>query len=156
MPKRWSSRERLLCAIGRQEPDHVPLWNLWSSPAVPFAHRNQVERAEQVLALGLDDTLRLVPPCAQQNTVLSSANVARGVEVRRFRQMGPSQPYPLLISYIIISGIPPLLDDILDLGIDVLWGVDPLQGDADLRVVKERLGKRICIWGGINSAVTLG
>ncbi len=31
-----SSRERLLCAMRRQEPDHVPLWNLWRNRDIPF------------------------------------------------------------------------------------------------------------------------
>ncbi len=58
-------------------------------------------------------------------------------------------------SYIMTSGIMPLLDDFVEMGVDILWGVDPLQGDADLPVVKEKLGGKVCIWGGMNSCVTL-
>jgi hypothetical protein len=52
-----SSRERMLCAMRGQQPDHVPLWNLWRNLDVPFTYRNQVERAEAVGGLGLDDTM---------------------------------------------------------------------------------------------------
>ena len=58
--------------------------------------------------------------------------------------------------YILTKGVMPLLDDVLDLGIDILWGVDPVQGEADLRGVKGKLGGKVCVWGGMNSAVTLG
>ena len=57
--------------------------------------------------------------------------------------------------YIHTAGTAPLLDDLLDLGIDVLWGVDPVQGDADLKLFKEKLGGRVCLWGGMNSILTL-
>jgi len=48
------------------------------------------------------------------------------------------------------------LEDLLDIGIDVLRGVDPIQGKDDLAVVKETIGGRIAIWGGMNAAITLG
>ncbi|MBI2502474.1 MAG: hypothetical protein HYW07_04470 [Candidatus Latescibacteria bacterium] len=59
-------------------------------------------------------------------------------------------------SYIMTKGIMPLLDDFLDIGIDVLWGPDPVQGEADLPALKAKLGGRMCIWGGMNAILTLG
>jgi hypothetical protein len=59
-------------------------------------------------------------------------------------------------SYIMTKGIMPLLDDFLEIGIDVLWGPDPVQGEADLVALKAKLGGRICIWGGMNAILTLG
>jgi len=53
------------------------------------------------------------------------------------------------------TGIMPLLGILKETGIDVLWGVDPVQGGADLKRVKEELGDKVCLWGGMNSAVTL-
>jgi len=58
-------------------------------------------------------------------------------------------------TYYMSCGIMPLLDDFVEMGIDSFWGVDPVQGDADLRVVKEKLGGKVCIWGGMNSTLTL-
>jgi uroporphyrinogen decarboxylase len=40
--------------------------------------------------------------------------------------------------------------------IDILFGLDPVQGGADLSQVKREIGDRICLWGGVNSAITLG
>jgi uroporphyrinogen decarboxylase len=61
-----------------------------------------------------------------------------------------------VFSYIMTKGIMPLLDDFLEIGMDVLWGADPVQGEADLPLVAEKLRGRMCVWGGMNGAVTLG
>jgi len=59
--------------------------------------------------------------------------------------------------YIITSAFLPLLDDILDSGIDVLIGLDPEEGKGtDLGAVKERFArKRRAVWGGVSGAVTV-
>jgi len=57
--------------------------------------------------------------------------------------------------YVMTSGIMPFLDLFMEMGIDILYGIDPVQGGADLDQVKRTIGDRICIWGGVNSAVTL-
>jgi len=44
----------------------------------------------------------------------------------------------------------------LELGVDSLVGVDPVQGKADLAEAKRRLGGSMCLWGGINGALTVG
>jgi hypothetical protein len=63
-----SSRERMLAAITRQKPDHVPF-----SPFIqqsqwwgePLLWRGQLDRAEKMLALGLDPTINLWFPDPQ-------------------------------------------------------------------------------------------
>jgi uroporphyrinogen-III decarboxylase len=59
--------------------------------------------------------------------------------------------------YIITSAFVPLLDDILDSGVDVLIGLDPEEGKGtDLAVVKETfLSKQRAVWGGVSGAVTV-
>ncbi|MEM2850166.1 MAG: uroporphyrinogen decarboxylase family protein, partial [Candidatus Bathyarchaeia archaeon] len=61
----------------------------------------------------------------------------------------------LKFGYIVTTGIMPILSDIVDCGVDLLLGVDPVQDHVDLKAVKEKLEGRVCIWGGVNSAVTL-
>lgn len=61
-----------------------------------------------------------------------------------------------LHSYIMTKSFAQHYDDFLDLGIDILWGVDPVEGGADLAEVKRQIGDRVCLWGGMNSFVTLG
>jgi uroporphyrinogen-III decarboxylase len=58
--------------------------------------------------------------------------------------------------YICTSGTTPLLDDYLEAGIDVLIGVDPIQGTlTDMPLLREKLGGRMCLWGGVSGAVTV-
>lgn len=58
--------------------------------------------------------------------------------------------------YVMTANITPYLKVLKDLNIDVLYGVDPVQGGADLKQVKREIGDQICLWGGVNSAITLG
>jgi hypothetical protein len=329
-----TSRERLLLAMRGHEPDHVPLWNLWRNRDIPFSYQTQVERAEAVLSLGLDDTLLLQPPLnktehydanrapgvrttvrhvnapddaypwllkewetpagtlrqvvrqtddwphGEDVRLFSDHNISRSKEmpvkgpgdlvslrqllsepttamIREFREeaarlrndarrlgvvleggwtaLGDAALWLLgtellllaqmdqrdfldelleivcaweirrmdllldekvevivhsawyectdfwtpknyrrllkprlkrmvdrahqagaLFSYIITTSWRPLIDDLLELGIDSLLGVDPVQGKADLREAKSRLGGRVCLWGGVNGALTMG
>ncbi|MEW6750007.1 MAG: uroporphyrinogen decarboxylase family protein [Candidatus Latescibacterota bacterium] len=321
-----TSRERLLAAIALQEPDHVPLWCLWSYDRPPFDAPDPRTRIDAVLALGMDDTLWLHAPWGpapqvrisawsepapgtdyrllhkryetpagtvqhvlrssqylsgvEQVGVLGDLNISHSLEflvknrgdlgplrylladpdseqLARFREqaaayrrfaserqvllegayvslgdavawlMGPEnliyafqddpgcveelleviwrwhcrqveilleervdvilhrawyeipdfwglEAYrrflkPLLrrevemvhqagarFSYIMTKGVMPLLDDFLELGMDVLWGPDPVQGQADLPRLREKLGGRMCTWGGMNAVLTLG
>jgi len=43
-----------------------------------------------------------------------------------------------------------------EMGVDIFWGPDPVQGNRDLVRLKQEFGDRICFWGGVNSYVTLG
>ena len=60
-------------------------------------------------------------------------------------------------AYLITSAFLPILDDILDTGVDVLIGIDPLEGKGtELPVVKEKFSaKGRCLWGGVSGAVTV-
>jgi len=57
--------------------------------------------------------------------------------------------------YIMTTGFKPFLNIFKEMGVDILYGVDPVQGNADLKEIKGVIGDQICIWGGVNSAVTL-
>jgi uroporphyrinogen-III decarboxylase len=61
-----------------------------------------------------------------------------------------------LFGYNMTTGALPMLDNILDAGIDVLVGADPLQhGASPLETMRDRLAGRVCIWGGVNGAITV-
>jgi hypothetical protein len=58
------------------------------------------------------------------------------------------------------GAIPPLLDLYIEAGVDVLQGVDPIMGIGiaavtDLKIMKEKLNKKICLWGGVNQVLTV-
>ena len=57
--------------------------------------------------------------------------------------------------YVMTTGITPFLNIFKEMGVDILYGVDPVQGNVDLKEIKETLGDQVCIWGGVNAAVTL-
>ncbi|MBN1400469.1 MAG: hypothetical protein JXA74_06510 [Anaerolineae bacterium] len=59
-------------------------------------------------------------------------------------------------SYICTSGLRPRLDDLVEIGVDILWGVDPVQdATVDLELFKRVAGGRMCLLGGLNGTVTL-
>ncbi len=58
--------------------------------------------------------------------------------------------------YICSSGILPLLDDFTEAGIDVLIGIDPVQGTkTDMAAIRKKTTGRIALWGGVSGAVTV-
>jgi uroporphyrinogen-III decarboxylase len=58
--------------------------------------------------------------------------------------------------YICTSGTRPMLDFYREAGIDVLIGLDPIQGThTDMPLMKTRLGDKACLWGGVCGAVTV-
>ena len=58
--------------------------------------------------------------------------------------------------YIMTSGSMPLLDMFVEAGLDVLIGVDPIQGKGtDLAMMKRKLKGKVCLWGGVNGFVTV-
>lgn len=60
------------------------------------------------------------------------------------------------VGTITTSSIAPLLDLLLQTGIDVLIGIDPLQdARADFALLKEKAKGRLCLWGGVNGCLTV-
>lgn len=58
--------------------------------------------------------------------------------------------------YICSSGTKPMLDLYKEAGIDVLIGIDPIEGTyTDLPLMKEKIGREVCLWGGVSAAVTV-
>jgi uroporphyrinogen-III decarboxylase len=57
--------------------------------------------------------------------------------------------------YIITRSWQPYRDDLLEMGVDCLTGVDPVQDKLELRRVKSHVGGQLCLMGGLNSAVML-
>lgn len=58
--------------------------------------------------------------------------------------------------YILTSGSMPLHEMLIELGVDVLIGPDPIQGKGtDLGRMGEQLRGKMCTWGGVNGFVTV-
>jgi hypothetical protein len=52
--------------------------------------------------------------------------------------------------YVGTSNMMPFLGELIDLGVDVLYGIDPVEGDWDLPAAKATCADRMALWGGIN------
>jgi hypothetical protein len=63
--------------------------------------------------------------------------------------------YNAKFAYTMASGAMPLLGTFKEMGVDLLYGIDPVQGGYDLERAKREIGDRICLWGGVNSHVIL-
>jgi len=59
--------------------------------------------------------------------------------------------------YIMTSAFLPIIDDILDTGIDVLIGIDPEEGKGTtMDIVKKKfLGRKKALWGGVSGPITV-
>lgn len=59
-------------------------------------------------------------------------------------------------AYTLVRGSIPLIDQVLEAGVDALIGVDPVMDPyMDMQVLKEKVSGKICLWGGVNEALTI-
>ena len=112
------------------------------------------QRMRVVLSAGVDLYIRrawyegcdFVTPRFYQNAILP----------RLKAEVELAHEYGAKFGYICSSGTKPMVDLYLEAGIDVLIGVDPIQGThTDMRLLREKLGGQICLWGGASGAVTV-
>jgi len=61
----------------------------------------------------------------------------------------------LHFAYTMTTGIVPMLEMLKEANIDLLYFVDPVQDDVDLKLLKEKLDGKFALAGGINSSITL-
>ncbi len=117
-------------------------------------HRWNVQRMEVVLSAPVDLYIRrawyegcdFVMPDFYRDVILPRLKAEVDLAHERGAKFG----------YICSSGTKPMLDYYLEAGIDVLIGIDPIQGThTDMPLLKEKLGGRICLWGGVSGAVTV-
>jgi uroporphyrinogen-III decarboxylase len=82
-------------------------------------------------------------------------NYRRMLKPRLQKIINLSHSHNVPFRYIITKGWKPLRKDFLEMEIDCVCGVDPVQDNADLEEVKSEFRKKICIMGGVNAAVML-
>jgi len=72
------------------------------------------------------------------------------------REARLAHEYGVRFGYIMTTGLLPLVDSIREAGVDVILGVDPLQrGEKPLEAARDQLGNTVCLWGGVNGAITV-
>jgi len=72
------------------------------------------------------------------------------------REIDLAHEYGAKFGYICSSGTRPMLDMYVESGMDVLLGVDPIQGThTDMPLMKSKLSGKVSLWGGVSAAVTV-
>lgn len=72
------------------------------------------------------------------------------------REIDLAHEYGAKFGYICSSGAKPMLDLYAGSGMDVLLGIDPIQGThTDMPLMKEKLSGKTSLWGGVSAAVTV-
>lgn len=56
--------------------------------------------------------------------------------------------------YIMTLGLMQFADTLKDMDIDVIFGIDPVTEQTSPETIRRRLGHHICLWAGVNEAVT--
>jgi uroporphyrinogen-III decarboxylase len=117
-------------------------------------HRWNLQRMEVILSAGIDLYIRrawyegcdFVVPKYFQREILPRLKTETAFAHERGAKFG----------YICSSGTKPMLDFYHEAGIDVLIGIDPVQGTyTDMPGMKKKIGERVCLWGGVSAAVTV-
>jgi len=85
----------------------------------------------------------------------SPSQYKRFIEPRVRRLVEKTHRAGAKFCYIMSMKQMPLLGMLKEMGVDIIYGLDPVQGGTDLALAKKSVGESICLWGGINSAVTL-
>ncbi len=126
----------------------------WLDRLVTILHTWNMSRMEALLDLGADIFIRrawyegtdFLSPAIFRRFVLPSLKS----EVDLARQAGAK------FGYINTSGSMPILDLLIEAGVDVLIGVDPVQGKGtDLTQMRQSSAGRLALWGGVNGFVTV-
>jgi uroporphyrinogen-III decarboxylase len=143
----WLCGMEELMVLNLEKPDFV-------RDLLEMIHVWNLKRMDVVLSASIDLFIRrawyegvdFVTPAVYRDAVLPRLRAEVDLTHERGTRFG------LICS----SGLLPLLDHFLEADIDVLIGIDPVQGThTDMSIVKEKIGHRICLWGGVSGAVTV-
>jgi hypothetical protein len=117
-------------------------------------HRWNMDRMRVVLAGGVD--LYIKRAWYEGCDFVTPRFFKRVILPRLIPEVELAHAHGAKFGYICSSGILPMLDMFLEAGIDVLIGVDPVQGThTDLAKIKQRCAGKMAIWGGVSGAVTV-
>lgn len=113
----------------------------------------ELMRTDLVLQQGVDELVHMA--WYEGTTFWTPANFRRFIKPRLAQLVDRCHSAGVPLRYIITKDWKPLQADLIELGIDCLTGIDPVQDKIDLKEVKAQLGDKACLMGGMNAAVTL-
>lgn len=113
----------------------------------------ELKRIDLLIKAGVDELVHMA--WYEGTDFWTPKNYRRMIRPRLQQIIDRAHSAGIPFRYIITHGWTPLKRDILEMGIDCLTGVDPVQDQVDLAEVKRELGGRLSLMGGMNAAVTL-
>jgi uroporphyrinogen-III decarboxylase len=126
----------------------------WLGRLVALLHSWNVSRMEAMLSLGVDVFIRR--GWYEGTDFLSPAHFQRFVLPSLRREVQLAHDAGAKFAYINTSGTMPILDMLMEAGVDVLVGVDPVQGKGtDMAQMRRQTQGRMALWGGVNGFVTV-
>jgi hypothetical protein len=143
----WLCGMQNLMVLAQEKPEFV-------EELLEMVHRWNLQRMEVVLSAPVDLFIRrawyegcdFVLPRFYREAILP----------RLKREVDLAHERGARFGYVCSSGTRPMLDDYRAAGIDVLIGVDPVQGThTDMALMKRTLSGRVALWGGVSGAVTV-
>jgi hypothetical protein len=143
----WLCGFENLMVLAHEKPDFV-------AELLEIIHQWNLQRMKVVLSGGVD---LLIHRAWYEGCDFVTPNFYREAMLPRLKvEVALAHEAGALYGYICSSGLTPLLDFFLEAGVDVLIGIDPVQGThTDLATIKKRIGSRICLWGGVSGAITV-
>ena len=88
-------------------------------------------------------------------TFLSPALYERFLEPALKRRTDMAHAAGARLCAVATTNVMPFIANLKRVGIDALFGVDPIQGGWDLARAKAELGDEVCLWGGVNGYLTM-
>jgi uroporphyrinogen-III decarboxylase len=126
----------------------------WLGRLVDLLHSWNVSRMEAMLSLGVDMFIRRA--WYEGTDFFSPAHFQRFVLPSLRREVQLAHEAGATFAYINTSGTMPILDMVMEAGVDVLVGVDPVQGKGtDMAGMRRQTQGRMALWGGVNGFVTV-
>jgi len=126
----------------------------WLDRLVEILHVWNVSRMEAMLELGVDIFFRR--GWYEGMDFLSPAQVRRYVLPSLQREARLAHDAGARFAYINTSGTMPILEMLIEAGVDVLVGVDPIQGKGtDMAAMRQQTAGRMALWGGVNGFITV-
>jgi uroporphyrinogen-III decarboxylase len=113
----------------------------------------ELKRADLLIEAGIDELVHMA--WYEGTDFWTPKNYRRMLRPRLQQLIDRAHRAGIPFRYIITRGWKPLAKDFLEMGIDCLTGVDPVQDRLTLAEARDLVGGRICLMGGMNSAVTL-
>ncbi len=117
-------------------------------------HQWNAARMREVLGVGVDLFVRRA--WYEGTDFWSPAMFERFILPGLRREVELAHEHGVAFGYINTSGTMGILPHLLDAGVDVLIGVDPVQGvGTDMAAMRATVGDRMALWGGVNGFVTV-